>query len=402
MKTNNKLDADIIIVGAGIVGYTSAYLLSQAGLRVILLETNKAISKHKDPRVFSITMGSEKILRRIGAWDLLKEQDISCFRKMHVWDENSFGEVCFDSASICQPTMGYIISYQAIIKAMQKRLPNAGNVNYVDSTSLLSIEKKADSISLALENGKVFCSKLLIAADGKNSKTRQLAQIDYVKKDYNQSAISCVVSTEHPHNEIARQRFLKLGPLAFLPMKNQHKSIVIWSTSPNQAKSLSTMSKAEFHLELAKSFSYELGSIKESEDRFVFPLSRAAAECYTQTRFALIGDSAHAIHPLAGLGANMGLLDAAALSEIVIKAHYDGKDLGHWQVLRQYERWRKGQNKSVMYLMDGFKYLFENQDQFVRLLRNIGLNIVDDLPCMKRVIMERAMGLKGDLPSFAR
>ncbi|MBL1142002.1 MAG: ubiquinone biosynthesis protein UbiH [Proteobacteria bacterium] len=400
----DNFDADVVVVGGGIIGGSFACLLGQAGLKVILLDAGvRQVNSLKkvDARVFAITRASEHILKKAGAWRRLNENDIACFRKMHVWDENGLGEINFDSASICQPTMGYIISHQVIIDALQERLLDMENVRCIWSASAAFIKNEKTSMLLETEDGLQFRSKLVVAADGSNSKIRSLANIHYQKHDYKQSALACVVTTEYPHKEIARQRFLKRGPLAFLPMIDPYQSAIVWSTSPNHARQLKEIDKSTFHFELADAFANELGEIKESSERIVFPLSRAQAEHYVQPRLALIGDSAHTVHPLAGLGANLGLLDAAALAEVVIDSVSRERDPGRLQVLRRYERWRKGENHNVMYLMDGFKHLFENQTQSVQWLRNFGLDMVDSLPIAKHLIMKRAMGLNGDLPKFA-
>ncbi len=405
ITTSDKLDADVVVVGGGIIGGTFACILGQAGLKVILLDAGvRQVNSLKkvDTRVFAITLASEQILKKAGAWRRLQEEDIACFRKMHVWDENGLGEIQFDSASICQATIGYIISHQAIVDALQEKLLDMENVRCIWSVSPAFIKDETNAMLLETEDGLQFRSKLVVAADGSNSKLRSLANIHHQKHDYKQSALACVVTTEFPHVEVARQRFLKRGPLAFLPMVDPHQSAIVWSTSPDHAQRLKEMEKSAFHFELAEAFANELGEIKESTERIVFPLSRAQAEHYVQSRMALIGDSAHSVHPLAGLGANIGLLDAAALAEVVIDSVQRGRDPGRLQVLRRYERWRKGENQNVMYLMDGFKQLFENPSQSVQWLRNFGLDVVDSLPLAKHAIMKRAMGIKGDLPDIAR
>jgi 2-octaprenylphenol hydroxylase len=403
--SSDKLDADVVVVGGGIIGGTFACLLGQAGLKVILLDASvRQLNSLKkvDARVFAITRASEQILKKAGAWRRIDESNIACFRKMHVWDEQGVGEINFDSAEVCQPTMGHIISHQVIIDALQEKLLDMDNVRCLWSESPAFFKKESNSMLLETETGLQFKSKLVVAADGGNSKIRSLANIHYDKHDYKQSALACVVTTEYPHAEIARQRFLKRGPLAFLPMVDPNQSAIVWSTSPDHAQRLKEMDKAAFHFELAEAFANELGEIKESSERFVFPLSRAQAEHYVQPRLALIGDSAHTVHPLAGLGANLGLLDAAVLAEELINTVEKGRDPGRLQVLRRYERWRKGENQNVMYMMDGFKHLFENQTQSVQWLRNLGLDMVDSFPLAKHTIMKRAMGLEGDLPNLAR
>ena len=403
--SSDRFDADVIVVGGGIIGGSFACLLGEAGLKVLLLDAGvRQVStlKQIDPRVFAITIASKQILINAGGWDRLQEDDIACFRKMHVWDENGLGEINFDSASICQPNMGYIIPHQTIVDALQEKLLELENVRCLWSVSPAYIKEEVAAIVLGTEDGLQFNARLVVGADGYNSRLRSLANIHYKKHDYRQSALGCVVTTEYAHAEIARQRFLKKGPLAFLPMRDPHQSAIVWSSSPDHIQRLCEYDKATFHFELAEAFAHELGEITASTERAVFPLSRAQADTYTKPRIALIGDSAHTVHPLAGLGANLGLLDAASLSEIIIDTCRRGRDPGRLQVLRRYERKRKFENKSMMYLLDGLKHLFENQFQSVQWLRNFGLDAVDSLPVVKHAILKRAMGLEGDLPVVAR
>ena len=403
-NNHTQTDTDVIIIGAGIIGSACACLMAQAGLNVVVLESSMRqlnSLKANDPRIFAMSIASRNILEKAGAWNRLAAEDVGCYRKMQVWDEQGLGEVQFDSAQICESTLGYIIPYRAIADALQERMLEMDNIRCLWSVKPSSIKTTSETVTVTAGDGLHYTGRLLVAADGSNSGIRKLANINYLKHDYGQSALACTVTTEQPHNEVARQRFLRRGPLAFLPMSDPQQSAIVWSSSPDHVEHLKELDEATFHFELAESFSNELGNITASSERVVFPLSRAQAEHYVKPRLALIGDSAHSIHPLAGQGANLGLLDMATLTEIVLDAKSRGRDYGRYQVLRRYERWRKGENRNMLYLMDAFKLLFENRNPTLTWLRNAGLDVVDGLPAVKQVIMKRAMGLQGNLPAIA-
>ena len=209
-----------------------------------------------------------------------------------------------------------------------------------------------------------------------------------------------IVKTEKSHLHTCWQRFLPNGPLAFLPM-HDHYACVVWSTSPEQAAELMTLDKEAFAIRLAEAFEFKLGAITEVRDRGKFPLRLQHTVDYVKDRIALIGDAAHSIHPLAGQGVNLGVLDAAALAETVLETHASHRDIGALHNLRAYERWRKGQNVTMMLSMDAFKRLFGSQLEPVKWARNVGLNATNNLVPVKRFFMEYAMGNRGDLPKLA-
>ena len=399
-------DVDVAIVGGSIVGATLAGLLARAGLRVAIIEQAPPSQYNAEAdyelRVLALTRATERILRAVGAWSQIEKGRLGHFRHMVVWDANGSGEIRFDSAQICEPTMGYIAELGLLQSALEKTLEAWPVVQWHRPAALESMRPLDGQVEIMLSTGRRITARLLVGADGANSRVRDLAGIKEQTHDYAQRAIVCSVRTEKPHEDTAWQRFLSTGPLAFLPLADPHVCSIVWSTSPDQAQALLDMDESTFHSELQQSFDHRLGAVIETSRRLSFPLTRAHADNYVQPRLALVGDAAHRIHPLAGQGANLGFLDAATLAEVIAEAHAAGKDIGSFKVLRRYERWRKGDNLAMMLTMDGFKHLFGSTLPPVRFLRNFGLSLTDAVTPVKNEIMRRAMGLAGDLPRVAQ
>ena len=398
------IDTEVLIVGCGPAGATLAGLLGRKGIDCVVIEAvDKAVDPEViDPRALAITVASSNILREFGLWDRLPPGRIGYFRRMQVWDANGRGRIGFDCTELQQETLGYIVEQSVLQYTLNEVLDFFPSVAVHRGESVLELNWRSNHIDVVLANGESLSSKLVVAADGFNSPTRDLAGIDYYVHDYNQTAVAAVVMTEFTHDDIARQRFMASGPLAFLPMTGKNQCAVIWSTLPDHARQLMEMDADEFNTELQDAFENTLGRIQESGRRSVFPLKRARAGQYCRDRLVLTGDAAHSIHPLAGQGANLGLMDAACLAQVLLRAKDNGKDFGNRNILRKYERWRKGDNEIMMKLMDGFKYLFEKQREPLPVMRNTGMNLVDAAGPLKHWIMRRAMGLAGDLPDAAR
>ena len=396
---------DIVIVGAGMVGATMACSLTGSGLRIGILEARPPQTTWDDQsydlRVSAITAASQRIFTRLGVWQAMVAQRVSPFREMHVWDAAGDGDIHFDSADIGEDCLGYIIENRVIQKSLLDRMKTLENVEFISPARLASMDITAACVDLQLENGRHLSARLLVGADGGNSQVRQLAGIGTRGWSYEQKAIVATVRASLPHCETAWQRFLPQGPVAFLPLRNSACSIV-WTTTPERADELLGMDEQAFMTELTDAFDAKLGPVVECGPRAAFPLRLQHVDCYIKERLALIGDAAHTIHPLAGQGVNLGLLDAAALSEVLGIACDKHYDIGALHVLRRYERWRKGDNLVVMAVMDGFKRLFGSSIAPLRTLRNVGLNIADAVTPLKNQIMMHAMGLKGDLPGLAR
>ncbi|OUD16176.1 UbiH/UbiF/VisC/COQ6 family ubiquinone biosynthesis hydroxylase [Thioflexithrix psekupsensis] len=402
-------DYEVLIAGSGVVGSTLACALLSAGLRVGLIETRPAEIIHPkilDLRVFALTRASERIFRNLGVWDDMEEIRVSPFRAMEVWDNTGQGQIFFDSKSITEPTLGYIVEQNVILAALNQRLATfAATEDLVrfqpDAVTGFSVDDQV--ITVKLVTGMRLTARLLVAAEGANSPIRTLAGIPYHLFDYAQQGLVANVHTTKPHDCVARQRFLeKQGILAFLPLKEPHQTSIVWSCPTPQAQALMNLTLTQFQQTLTEAFDHRLGQVEMYSERAMFPLARRHAERYVQARLALVGDAAHTIHPLAGQGVNLGLLDVACLAEVLLTARQAQRDVGDYAVLRRYERWRRSDNALVQSAMDGFKIVFAQTASPVRWLRNVGLNLTHHSPFIKNLIMQQAMGLKGDLPELAR
>jgi 2-octaprenylphenol hydroxylase len=400
-----QTDFDVAVAGGGVVGAALAAMLAKHGMRVALIEKSEPTPLqtvlHHDPRVFALTRSSENVLRAVDAWRYIGEGHIGVFREMAVWDSSGPGVIHFHSAEICEPALGYNIENRVIQAALEKALAHYPSAVWYRPASVSGLEWKPDRIELRLDDDRRLSAKLLVGADGAHSGIRTMAGITSRTHDYQHTSLVCTVVTEKPHGEVARQRFLASGPLAFLPLADPHRCSIVWSTSPAHAQSLMALSEEAFCGALEAAFASTLGRIVETGARAAYPLVRAHTENYVKPRLALVGDAAHRIHPLAGQGANLGLMDAASLAEVVTEALDKGQDFGELLVLRRYERWRRGENLAMITLMGAFKDLFGTGFGPLVWARNVGMNLTDKAPFLKRLLIRRAMGMEGDLPRLA-
>ena len=399
-------DYDLVIAGGGMVGSTRACALSDADLKIALLES--APLEHirpgaeSDLRVSAVNRASQRIFVAVGAWSGMTAWRVSPFRNMRVWDAGGFGQIHFDSATLGEPLLGWIIENRVIQYALLERVRQLPAVELLCPAALETAwPEDAGGWRVRLTDGREFTTRLLVGADGAQSKVRELAEIDTRGWSYHQKALVANVRAAEPHQETAWQRFLPTGPLAFLPLHDGRCSIV-WSTTPEQADQLLALDEYNFAQALTEAFERRLGEIVQVGPRGAFPLRLQHARAYVKPGLALIGDAAHVVHPLAGQGVNLGLLDAATLAEVLLDGLAAGHEVGALRVLRRYERWRKSDNLPMLGIMDGFKRLFGNSLPPVRLLRNLGLNLTDAAGPLKNAMARRAMGLEGDLPKLAR
>lgn len=398
---------NVAIVGGGMVGGTLACALARGGLSVALVEASPPRPVRDwgpgtpfDLRVSALTRASEAVLRQAGVWAGVERRRLAPFREMRVWDAGSAGAIHFDAAELAEPALGHIVENRALVEAIDERLAELPGVTRIEPERPVNLEVRGKAARLHLSGGAIEAG-LVVGADGARSRVRELAGIGLHRSGYGHSALVATVRTDLPHGETAWQRFLPTGPLAFLPLPGGHCSIV-WSAPPPRVEEWLALPADDFAEALETASEGRLGRVVWVGERASHPLYRQHAERYVGPRVALVGDAAHTIHPLAGQGVNLGILDAAALAEVVLAAWRAGGDPGALPVLRRYERWRKGHNLLVQAAMDGFRVLFASELAPVRLARGLGLRAADAAGPFKTLVMRHAMGLAGDLPALAR
>jgi len=396
---------DVLISGGGMVGTTLACALQHSGMKIGLIEANPPADIHGDDpvelRVSAITRASQQIFTALEAWPGMAARRISPFREMHVWDGGGEGVIHFDAAELGEDALGHIVENAVVQRALWDALQAGGGIELLCPAAVTALQRDGDGIACRLQDGRELRARLLVGADGAQSRVRHFARIQARGWSYDQQAVVTTVVTEGSHCETAWQRFLPTGPLAFLPLHDGRSSIV-WSTTPQQARQLLADDEQSFCRQLESAFAATLGRIESCGERAAFPLRLQYVDSYVQPGLALIGDAAHSVHPLAGQGVNLGILDAACLAEVLLDARAQGGDIAALKVLRRYERWRKGHNLLMMGAMDGFKRLFGTTWEPLRWARGAGMNLTNSLPPLKQLIMNHAMGRSGDLPALAR
>ncbi|MCG9598311.1 FAD-dependent 2-octaprenylphenol hydroxylase [Vibrio sp. Isolate25] len=396
---------DIAIVGGGMVGLALAAAFKETDLRIAVIESrvpDSELAELPDVRVSALSRSSENILRNLGAWNGIVQRRAAPYSAMEVWEQDSFARIEFDAQKLAQPDLGHIVENRVIQLSLLEQVKQQSNVSLFMPTKCSSMAIGESEAWLTLDNGQSLTAKLVVGADGANSWVRKQQDIPLTHWDYGHSAVVANVWTAETHDRVARQIFTPQGPLAFLPMGESNMSSIVWSTEPNRADSLVAMSDAEFNKALTAEFDARLGLCEVVGQRFAFPLKMRYARDFAVERVALVGDAAHTIHPLAGQGVNLGLLDAASLAQEVMTLWRKGDDIGAKRNLRSYERWRKSEAAKMIAAMQGFKDLFSGDNPAKKLARGIGMALVGQLPGAKDEIMKRALGLKGELPALAQ
>jgi 2-octaprenyl-6-methoxyphenol hydroxylase len=405
---SDRIACDAVVLGGGLVGLSMATALGQAGVSVVVVDREKPAVAAADPfdgRGSAIAWGSAQALRGIGLWAPL-ERHAARIEEIRVSDGDSRLFLHYDHHEVGDNPLGFIIENRFTRRALYARLAGLRAVTLLAPARAVRVARTNAGVEVGLADGRAIRARVAIAADGRESPTREAAGIGAVRWQYGQSGIVCSIRHEKPHRGMAHERFLPAGPFAVLPLPDsetgEHRSSIVWTERDELVPAMMALDDAQFAQEIAARFGDSLGAIGVAGPRWAYPLSLLQADRYTDLRLALVGDAAHVIHPIAGQGLNLGLRDVAALSECIVDAHRLGLDIGDAEVLARYARWRRFDNLALTAVTDGLVRLFSNDVAPLRLARDIGLAAVQRLPGLKRLFMRHAMGMVGDLPRLVR
>ncbi|MDX1676914.1 FAD-dependent oxidoreductase [Arsukibacterium sp.] len=391
MSSNTIEQFDISIVGGGMVGAAAALALSQAGLHVALIEKQAPADfqpeSAPDLRVSSINLASEAWLTKLGCWQSLQKMRLCPYQRLQAFEQPA-SVVSFDAAEIKRSHLGHIVENNVLQLALWQQFP--ANLTLFCPSSVTALSQAEESALLTLDNGKQLNSKLVIAADGGNSHLRRLAGIGTNGWQYQQACLVALVNTPYPQQNVTWQQFTPDGPKAFLPLPGQQGSVVWYDNAP-RVKQLAALKPAQLSAELLKAFPAQLGKVEVVASSW-FPLARMDANRYYSGRVVLAGDAAHTINPLAGQGVNLGFADAKLLTELIINAHQQQRDIGTADLLKAYQRKRKPANLLMMSTMDGFYQLFGNDIAPLRNLRQLALSLTARSATLKILVARYAVG----------
>jgi len=394
---------DVTIVGAGSAGLTLALLLAELGLTIAVIEKGAApeLATPAYQRVSALNPASMRVLSKLGVWQGIAAQ-AAPYSQMQVWEADSFGRIAFSSEPPQLPELGWICDNEAIRQQLYVKVQQQAAIQCYFNVEISQLAQTERDVLVQLNNGQILLSQLLVGADGVNSFVRQQQQLPLTHWDYNQQAIVAVIACEEAHQATARQAFLASGPLALLPLPDANLCSIVWSADTDRAEALMALDDNAFNQALTAASQSVLGCLTLQSDRQAFPLKMRYASEWVRGRVVLVADAAHSIHPLAGQGMNLGLMDVAALAQILGSQLTAGKPLYEARALLAYQRWRKAEAQSMIATMEAFKRGFSNDLAPLKLLRGAGLVLADKLPGVKQKLMAAALGNSGDLPEIAK
>mgnify|MGYP003598750796 FL=1 len=385
---------DLVIVGGGMVGLALAASLRKAPLHIAVIESfpPQTSTEQITNRVSALNLASQNLLTELGVWSNLTAIRATAYNDMDVWEKDSFAKIEFSGKSLGLTHLGHIVENHLIQHTLWQNVLSQKNAEIL--TALPQTVAVTDSNAImTLNNGHMLSAKLIVGADGANSWVRKQADIPLVFRDYGHHALVCNVKTEEPHQNTARQIFAGESILAFLPLHNANLCSIVWSQPPKQAEYLTQCTEEEFNKALTVAFDGKLGLCQVKSARSSIPLTARYARDFAKKRIALVGDAAHTIHPLAGLGVNLGFQDVISLAQEIKKNLSMNVDIGEYRYLRHYERWRKTEAVKMLVAMQGLKDLFNGTNPIKKLVRGIGLSTTNQLTPLKEQLIKQALGI---------
>lgn len=402
------MSIDLVIVGAGAIGSTLALALRKTKLQVLLIDSRQLLKVDNfssgsplGTRVSTLSETTSKILKSLDAWEGLLKRRISPYVSMKIWNTHGLGSLHFSKSNSDNNPLGYIVENSILNKSLMESLRNNSNIQILENSRLKHMYFKDKKWLLTLDDGRILSTPLVIAADGSNSTVRSIAGFQLREWKYIHHSVITNVKCSKTHQRSAQQCFTSSGPIAFLPMqyeRNENWCSVVWSTTPEKASNLVSLSDADFCRTLEHSFERRMGKIASSTRRIQVPLYQRHAIKYVGKGIALIGDAAHSIHPLAGQGINLGFLDSIVLADVLIQALKSGEKLSDVRVLSRFERRRMPHNIALMLTVEALQHLFQSNSLAVHILRNTAFKILDKSAITKKILIQQASGLRFQLP----
>jgi 2-octaprenylphenol hydroxylase len=417
---------DMLIVGGGMVGLTLALAIrqqTQLSVAIVDNSTLQALDLEPEVRVSAINGASEQLFCNLGVWQSIAAQRLQAYNHMHIWDKAGYGKLDFalsditDTHVVNHQQLGWIIENKVIRNALWQHAQDDSGITFFTDNTLQQLSV-GDSEVFATFNVDVatgqqpmpIIAKMVVGADGANSWVRKQMNVPMTFRDYDHHAIVGTVKCSQGHQNTAWQVFLETGPLALLPLYQDDLCSIVWSTSPAHAKALTALSPTEFSKEITAASDGKLGQVELVSERHTHPLTMRFAQDFVKDRIVLVGDAAHTIHPLAGQGVNLGLLDAAALAQTIAKQVSDANANGHiddtsWltaKSMQQFARWRKSEASEMIAAMEAIKQVFTPQQSAFKLMRGVGMSLLNNIKPAKAMMINQALGYKGQLPHLAK
>ncbi|WP_315926212.1 ubiquinone biosynthesis hydroxylase [Mesorhizobium sp. SP-1A] len=415
MERNRQADdrarLDVLIAGAGYVGLAAAVSLKQArpSLAVAVVDAAPAEAWRRDSRASAIAAAACRMLECLGVWDEIAPQ-AQAITDMVITDSRTSDPVrpvflTFGGEVAPGEPFAHMVFNRDLNGALRRRAAELG-IDIMEGIAVQGFDADGGAVTVHLGDGATLNARLLVAADGVNSRLRDMAGIKTVRWAYGQSGIVCTVAHERPHNGRAEEHFLPAGPFATLPLKpdedGTNRSSIVWSERSEDADKLVNGDELVFESELEQRFGLKLGEIRVMDKPRAWPLGLTLARAFVAPRFALAGDAAHGIHPIAGQGLNLGFRDVAALAEVLVEADRLGQDIGALDVLERYQQWRRFDTVQMGVTTDVLNRLFSNDIGPVRTVRDIGLGLVERMPRLKEFFIRQASGLSPGTPRLLR